>query len=249
VASQLERDAALNQSKSGAASGPNPSPNRSPSPSPNRSPGPGPEPEPEPEPHATPGEAAGGISEAISELRAALVASYAQREDQLLAQLSEARRRENELLEARRPLPVLRAARDASTLTGDEGGAGEGGAVDESRGAAVARAEAEAHLVAERASAALLSEAREECEGLRRQQRVMQVSPRPSPSPTPSPRPSTSSSPSPSPSPSPSLSLRPEPNQERLREAAKKYQLVLDDMSADRRQLAQQANEARAVVG
>ena len=47
----------------------------------------------------------------------------------------------------------------------------------------------------------------------------------------------------------PSLSLRPEPNQERLREAAKKYQLVLDDMSADRRQLAQQANEARAVVG
>ena len=142
---------------------------------------------------------------------------------------------------------MLRAARDASALAGDEGGAGEGGAVDESRGAAVARAEAEAHLVAERASAALLSEAREECEGLRRQQRVMQVSPRPSPSPSPSPRPSTSSSPSPSPS--PSLSLRPEPNQERLREAAKKYQLVLDDMSADRRQLAQQANEARAVVG
>ena len=138
---------------------------------------------------------------------------------------------------------MLRAARDASALAGDEGGAGEGGAVDESRGAAVARAEAEAHLVAERASAALLSEAREECEGLRRQQRVMQVSP--SPSPSPSPRPSTSSSPSPS----PSLSLRPEPNQERLREAAKKYQLVLDDMSADRRQLAQQANEARAVVG
>ena len=154
---------------------------------------------------------------------------------------------------------MLRAARDASALAGDEGGAGEGGVVDESRGAAVARAEAEAHLVAERASAALLSEAREECEGLRRQQRVMQVSPRPSPrpSPSPSPRPSPSSSPSPSPSlslrlrpsPSPSPSLRPEPNQERLREAAKKYQLVLDDMSADRRQLAQQANEARAVVG
>ena len=112
---------------------------------------------------------------------------------------------------------MLRAARDASAAGGDDGGGGGGGgdggdgggggaAAAESRGAAVARAEAEAQLVAERASAALLSEAREECDGLRRQQGAMQG---------------------------------------RLREAAQKYQHVLDDLSADRRQLSQQADEAR----
>ena len=99
------------------------------------------------------------------------------------------------------PLSGARRPRD------DGGGGGGGGAADESRGAAVARAEAESQLVAERASAALLSEARDECDGLRRQQGVMQG---------------------------------------RLREAAQKYQHVLDDMSADRRQLSQQADEARS---
>ena len=59
VASQLERDAAVNQTKSGAAGG------------------------------GTDGKggAAGGISDAISELRAALVASFSEREAQLVEQV------------------------------------------------------------------------------------------------------------------------------------------------------------------
>ena len=103
-----------------------------------------------------------------------LAASFVQREVQLVSQLGAARQRETELLASSRPLPVLRAARDASAAVG-------GGAAGEThhethprRVSAVGRAEAESQAMAASASAAALGEARDECESLRRQQGLMQ---------------------------------------------------------------------------